>query len=247
MLLGSNLQYLRKVNGSMTQEKLAEKMGVSRQTVSKWESGEAYPELPKIMSLCDIFHCNLDDLLRQDLSRRTSIYYPVEIRRLEGFRAALYTMISPNPEEDAALCMENWAHRSGLLKSPGEKPVSICWNFPYLSEEQKQRFHLRGFVLGYILPEGFEPGCSGPTIHRQEEADYAVITIREPFQEGRSRIAQGYHRIFEYLAASGLKKRAQSGVLPCFERIYERNGIVYADLHVHCEGTEVQQKTNPFR
>lgn len=39
MKLGSNLQYLRKLHGNMTQEKLAERMSVSRQTISKWETG----------------------------------------------------------------------------------------------------------------------------------------------------------------------------------------------------------------
>ena len=39
MKLGSNLQYLRKLYGNMTQEKLAERMNVSRQTISKWETG----------------------------------------------------------------------------------------------------------------------------------------------------------------------------------------------------------------
>ena len=53
MFLRTNLSYLRKTNGNMTQEKLAEKMGVSRQTISKWESGEAYPEIPKLMDLCE--------------------------------------------------------------------------------------------------------------------------------------------------------------------------------------------------
>ena len=41
MKLGINLQYLRKLHGNMTQEKLAEQMGVSRQTVSKWETGDS--------------------------------------------------------------------------------------------------------------------------------------------------------------------------------------------------------------
>ena len=40
MKLGANLQFLRKLHNNMTQEKLAERMGVSRQTVSKWEAGE---------------------------------------------------------------------------------------------------------------------------------------------------------------------------------------------------------------
>ena len=76
MFLRTNLSYLRKTNGNMTQEKLAEKMGVSRQTISKWESGEAYPEIPKLMDLCEVFSCKLDDLLRQDMTSRSSVYSP---------------------------------------------------------------------------------------------------------------------------------------------------------------------------
>lgn len=39
MQLGVNLQYLRKLHGGMTQERLAEQLAVSRQTISKWETG----------------------------------------------------------------------------------------------------------------------------------------------------------------------------------------------------------------
>ena len=42
MNLGSNLQFLRKLHGGMTQERLAERMKVSRQTVSKWETGVSH-------------------------------------------------------------------------------------------------------------------------------------------------------------------------------------------------------------
>ncbi|MBQ4075485.1 MAG: helix-turn-helix transcriptional regulator [Clostridia bacterium] len=42
MKLGVNLQYLRKIHGNMTQEELAERMSVSRQTISKWETGESH-------------------------------------------------------------------------------------------------------------------------------------------------------------------------------------------------------------
>ena len=64
MKLGSNLQILRKLHGNMTQEKLAERMNVSRQTVSKWENGEAYPELDKLLELSSLFSCTLDTLLK---------------------------------------------------------------------------------------------------------------------------------------------------------------------------------------
>lgn len=68
MSLGTNLQYLRKKKG-MTQEALAETLDVSRQTVSKWESDGAFPETDKIIALCDLFSCNMDELVRGDMQR----------------------------------------------------------------------------------------------------------------------------------------------------------------------------------
>lgn len=49
MRFGQNLQFLRKMHYGMIQEELAEKMGVFRQTVSKWELDMAYPEMDKVM------------------------------------------------------------------------------------------------------------------------------------------------------------------------------------------------------
>lgn len=62
-----NLYYLRKKN-RITQEELADSLDVSRQSVSKWETGEAYPETEKLIALCDKFNVSLDDLLRGDLT-----------------------------------------------------------------------------------------------------------------------------------------------------------------------------------
>lgn len=66
MKFGENLYNLRK-STKMSQEKLAEKVGVSRQSVSKWENGESYPEMDKILKLCDIFHCKINDLVHENL------------------------------------------------------------------------------------------------------------------------------------------------------------------------------------
>ena len=67
MSLGENLQFLRKKD-NITQEQLAEKLEVSRQSVSKWESDTAYPEMDKILQMCDLFHVSMDDLVRSDVS-----------------------------------------------------------------------------------------------------------------------------------------------------------------------------------
>lgn len=67
MNFGENLQNLRKQK-RMSQEQLAEKVGVSRQSISKWERGESYPTMNNIMTLCDIFHCKLNDLVHEDIT-----------------------------------------------------------------------------------------------------------------------------------------------------------------------------------
>lgn len=67
MSFAENLVYLRQHYG-VTQEGLAEQLGVSRQTVSKWEAGTNYPEMEKLLVLCDLFHVSMDDLLRGAVS-----------------------------------------------------------------------------------------------------------------------------------------------------------------------------------
>lgn len=63
MNFGKNLQDFRKARG-MSQEELAEKMGVSRQAIGKWESGSGYPEAEKLIELCEVLDCNMDALVR---------------------------------------------------------------------------------------------------------------------------------------------------------------------------------------
>ena len=58
MNFGDNLKKIRKYN-KMSQEDLAEKVNVSRQSVSKWETGDAYPEMNNILELCKIFKCRI--------------------------------------------------------------------------------------------------------------------------------------------------------------------------------------------
>ena len=67
MSFAENLVYLRQHYG-VTQEGLAEQLGVSRQTVSKWEAGTNYPEMDKLLTLCDLFHVSMDDLMRGAVS-----------------------------------------------------------------------------------------------------------------------------------------------------------------------------------
>ena len=75
MAFCDNLIYLRK-NSSMTQEQLAEELEVSRQAVSKWETGEAFPETDKLMQLCNKFGVTMDELMRGDVTAKTDCGEP---------------------------------------------------------------------------------------------------------------------------------------------------------------------------
>lgn len=67
MKFGENLKNIRK-SKNISQEYLAEKLGVSRQSVSKWETGENFPSMNNIMCLCEIFKCKINDLVHEDFT-----------------------------------------------------------------------------------------------------------------------------------------------------------------------------------
>ena len=66
MKFGDNLKKLRRAK-KISQEELAERVNVSRQSVSKWEPGDAYPEMNNILELCKIFHCHINELVNDSI------------------------------------------------------------------------------------------------------------------------------------------------------------------------------------
>ena len=234
MKLGANLQFLRKLHGNMTQEKLAERMGVSRQTVSKWETGEAIPEVDKLLELSKLFSCTLDALLKEDMAPQVDYYSPVSIVTVPAFTLGRYVNISPQPENDVQMYLDKWAKGSGLYEHT-PKPRQIGWDFPFVSMEQQNRFGLRGYVAGWLLPEGFEPKCPGVETYKQDESQYAKITVHNPFQAAFDRIPKGYQRILEYLGANGFKENHGAEFLGCFEEVYEKDGETYMDIYIHAD------------
>ena len=70
MTLGEKLSKLRK-EYNYTQEQLADILGVSRQSISKWESDMAYPETEKLIALGKLFGCSMDYLLKDEITDKT--------------------------------------------------------------------------------------------------------------------------------------------------------------------------------
>lgn len=78
-----NLVQLRKLN-RLTQEDLAEKIGVTRQAIAKWESGETIPDLDKCKILAEIFNVSLDDLANYEPEENLGLHIPPKGKHLFG-------------------------------------------------------------------------------------------------------------------------------------------------------------------
>lgn len=99
MKFGENLKSLRNKK-NITQEELAEKIGVSRQSVSKWECAESYPTMDNILELCKIFNCKINDLVHEDLVDLKSLDEEIIVkvtklsnlsqRKVKGVSKAIY-------------------------------------------------------------------------------------------------------------------------------------------------------------
>lgn len=77
MILADKIVNLRKRAG-WSQEELAEKMGVSRQSISKWEGAQSVPDMNRILKLSEVFCVSTDYLLRDDIEEVPCIVNPLE-------------------------------------------------------------------------------------------------------------------------------------------------------------------------
>ena len=82
-MFNDNLVQLRKAY-DMTQEELAEKIGVSRQSVAKWESGDSLPDIDRCKAIADAFGVSLDDLTNYEPDENMGLGVPPKGKHLFG-------------------------------------------------------------------------------------------------------------------------------------------------------------------
>lgn len=209
MSFGKNLQFLRRLRGNMTQDELAEKLNVSRQTISKWELDTVNPEMEKALELCQIFNCSLDDLFRNDMAACSKAYTNLRVETVPAFRYVKHAVISTDPEGDAL------NHMFGIARDNGvENPKIIGWDFSNVSQEQINIFNMHGYAAAWILPDEVTP--PNVEIHKQEAHKYAAIHIENPFENPFVIIPNGHKTLWEYMRVNGLEHMSKD-VIPCFE------------------------------
>ena len=90
MTLGEKIAKERK-DLHYTQEQLADILGVSRQSVSKWESDIAYPETDKLIELGKLFDCSMDYLLKEEVTEKSGIPAPCFTEKVEEINRKVMT------------------------------------------------------------------------------------------------------------------------------------------------------------
>ncbi len=227
MFFGQNLQFLRKMGNNMTQEELAEKIGVSRQTISKWELNIVYPDMDKLVELCKLFSCTLDELVRGDMNIPGDIYSDIRFKDVEAFNYASYAVISREPEEDAIKHARQWAADLKI-----KEPVIIGWDFPVVSQEQANVYNMHGYAAALILDNMALKNNKELEITRQEKQKYIVITVKESDLSPFTSIPNAYKTLMAHMKVNGIKQKNDKNVLSCFEREYFIKGKWHMDIYI---------------
>ncbi|SFU73201.1 DUF5680 domain-containing protein [Butyrivibrio sp. INlla21] len=160
MIFPDKLQILRK-NNALTQEELAEKLGVSRQAVAKWEAGQAYPDIANLIQISDLMNVSVDYLVKdRDCAVNISSAQPTDLEELIAFRleANKNTYAAKiNEVESTRYTSHDFVYESGdFLK---EALLHADKNMPYRGPEMYKsgEFTYRCRVTGdFTWFQGFE-------------------------------------------------------------------------------------------
>ncbi len=225
MNFGQNLQYLRMMHKNMTQEELAKLLNVSRQTISKWELNQGNPELNKIKEICNLFNCNSDELLFGNIKIVNEAYSEIKIEKLEEFEYIKYTVISPEPEDDAIRKMMLIAKKLNIVN-----PKIIGWDFPYLSQEQINVYHMHGYTAALVLPSGFEVCNKSLIVEKRKSQNYVTIIVKNPMDNPFHLISNAFKSAFQYINVNRYTYDHFA-----FENEYQEEGIDYMKICIAIE------------
>lgn len=136
MAFAQRLQEVRRRSG-LTQEQFAERLCVSRQAVSKWESGRGYPEIEKILYICSCYGVTLNELFDQELTPPSESSAPepepapLPTESLHRSLAAFFNNLAPRNKWLAAGILAGVAALAGLiglcLKGGSSDMATVIW------------------------------------------------------------------------------------------------------------------------
>ena len=152
MQIGEKLKQKRNEAG-YSQEVLAEKIGVSRQTVSNWETNRSYPDIGSVLRLSDLYGISLDELLKEDTNMRKHVEETAKLpMRWWNFLCGLTIAMIP-----ISALLHHWDAVSASmvvrLLAMIFIPVLIFTRWKFTGGEKKELFTILGFYAFIIIGE----------------------------------------------------------------------------------------------
>ncbi len=195
MTLGEKITQLRTA-ANMTQEEMAEKLSVSRQSVSKWEMNQALPQIDKVLLLCEFFNVSTDELLKDKLSvcKKSSKnkYFGTD-----GFRGEANLNLTSMQAYKVGRFL-GWYYSSELsgLKKPGYRPRIVIGKDTRRSSYMLEYSIVAGITASgadaYMLHVTTTPSVSYVT--RQDEFDCGIMITasHNPYYDNGIKVINRY-------------------------------------------------------
>ncbi len=199
MTIGEKIAHLRSTSG-MSQETLAEELGVSRQSVSKWEMDGAQPQIDKILQICSIFNVSADDLLQdKKVIDRAKPLGSVKNKYFgtDGFRGEANVGLTSMQAYKVGRFL-GWYYSSELsgCKTAGYKPRIVIGKDTRLSSYMLEYSIVAGITASgadaYMLHVITTPGVS--YVARQDEFDCGIMITasHNPFYDNGIKVINKY-------------------------------------------------------
>ena len=195
MTLGEKIMQLR-VAADMTQEEMAEKLSVSRQSVSKWEINQALPQIDKVLLLCELFNVSTDELLKEKITintgKKRNKYFGTD-----GFRGEANVNLTSMQAYKVGRFL-GWYYSSALsgAKKPGYRPRIVIGKDTRRSSYMLEYSIVAGITASgadaYMLHVTTTPSVSYVT--RQDEFDCGIMITasHNPFYDNGIKVINKY-------------------------------------------------------
>ncbi len=196
MTLGEKLTHLRS-NLNISQETLGEKLGVSRQSVSKWEMDQVLPQIDKILQICDLFSISADELLRESLVINRKPSGANKYFGTDGFRGEANLNLTSEQAYRVGRFL-GWYCNSALrgAQSPSERARIVIGKDTRRSSYMLEYSIAAGITASgadaYMLHVTTTPSVSYVT--RQEEFDFGIMITasHNPYYDNGIKIINRY-------------------------------------------------------
>ena len=221
MNFSDKLQILRK-NKGLTQEALADKLGVSRQAVAKWEAGQVYPDIANLIQISDLMNVSVDYLVKdQDCAVNINHKNRTDLDELITFRleANVNTYAAFMNEVDAT---RPASHDFRYENSPYMYHDTYVGGDKFAGEEAVWKDGITVYAMNYmgrVLSDGFSGNFlkealraadmkmpyRGPEIYQSGEYTYRCkVTGDFTWFQGYEEIYSGDTKVYECLFHGGL-------------------------------------------